>query len=133
MSNTIPANIGDTISFRSKHAHDNVLYKGKLLAIVSYPIAKSYTDLISYHNSVRKVDPDIDELSILNYFIVELDTTTSDKPKTRAFAYEWIEDGSFTIIDEAESKTLKIYNITDANMKDLVDSLKSQGYIVVQT
>jgi hypothetical protein len=135
MPNTLPQ-LNDTITFRTKHAYDNILYKGKVTSICNYNTAKSYGDLVSYHATILKSDPTIDPLESLIYLIIELDRDVMDTlqttQKVRVFAIDWLEDGSLTILNEAVSRTIRIYNIDDTLFDDTVESLRSRGLVVIE-
>jgi hypothetical protein len=75
-------------------------------------------------------------LESLIYLIIELDRDVMDTlqttQKVRVFAIDWLEDGSLTILNEAVSRTIRIYNIDDTLFDDTVESLRSRGLVVIE-
>jgi hypothetical protein len=137
MTNNITTpQLNDTITFRTKHAYDNILYKGKVTSICNYNTAKSYGDLISYHSTVLKSDASIGPLESLTYLLIELDNdimvSLQTTQKVRVFAIDWIEEGSLTILNESASRIIKIFNIDDTLFDDTVESLRSRGLVVIE-
>lgn len=132
MSDISDMTVGQSVTFTSKNTNDNVQYSGKIKGMVDYTIAKQFSDVRSYHAAVKKADSSICEVELATFFIIILKEATDGKPKTRAFAQEWITDGSFFILDEASAVSIKIYGMEDSSVIDLLSSLKAQGYIAVQ-
>jgi len=132
MSNISDMKIDDTVIFRSKNSNDNVVWRGKVLGFLKYNLAKSYQDILSYYTATKRTNPELANIELLEYFVIQLTDVQAGSTTTRVFAKEWIEDGSFQILDEANVVIIKIYDITEAQGNDIVNSLKVQGYYAVQ-
>lgn len=120
--------LAQNISFRTKNANDNVLWKGNVKGFVDYTIARTMGDLTSYHTNILKADPTVGAVETLSYFVVELTDVEPDQQPVRVFAREWLEDGSFEILDEAAVRTLKIYDISTEDLDEVIELLQTKGY-----
>lgn len=120
---------GQIVVFYSKNPDDNVMWKGKIVGTgIGYSIALQYNDLVSYHINTKKVHQELDDVKILSYFLLELDRSiTTDAYRVRAFAKEWIEEGSFMILDEDQKVTLDIYDISSEDLAEIKNILRIRG------
>jgi len=120
------AMIDTKISFLSKHPNDDVVWTGTVLGLVTYPIAKSYTDVVSYRGAVLAVDPLIPAVDILNYFLLRLDDVEGQP--IYAFASEFIVDASLEALDPRVVVTIRVYDLASNIHTDILDVLRANGY-----
>lgn len=119
--------IGQTVTFRSKNANDQILYEGTIDQLLSYKAA-SAQDIVSYNAAVRQADPTVSvDLTSLHYFAIRL-ANTSGAQSVIYFAAEWIVSGSFVMEDLATVVTIEVYDTPSANHNLIVDLLTSGGY-----
>jgi hypothetical protein len=115
-----------TISFQSKNAKDQVVWRGVVLASrIAYDIARGYGDVVSYNGAVQQVDPDTPDVGDLTYFLIKLDNPTND---TMVFANEWISAGSLQALNLRAKVTVVIYDLVENNHTDILTVLKANGY-----
>lgn len=133
----LPEHRGRTITFRSKSATgtipgvvDNVIWRGRMEGLVSYQVAKNYMDLISYQNQILKVDPSIPAVEDLDYFLITLDNGSA-VVQTIVFANEWIEPGSFAVIQDMKKYVIDVYDAPDGDVREVIALLKTAGYKAV--
>jgi len=133
----LPEHKGRTITFRSKSATgtitgvvDNVIWRGRMEGMVSYHVAKGYLDLISYQNQILKVDPNIPTVEDLDFFLITLDNGSA-VVQTIAFANEWIEPGSFAVIQDMKKYVIDVYDAPDGDVREVIALLKAAGYKAV--
>jgi len=123
--------LNQLITLRSKVTTDNILYKGTVSALsLSYDIAKNFADITAYHTKVAQVDPTVPDKETMDYFIITLEDPQEGESAIRVFAEEWIETGTFTILDVAVTTTITIYDMGTEDRDDIVDQIRSMGYVV---
>lgn len=120
--------IGRTVTFRSKHSSDTIVYSGVIDGITSYNMASKMGDITSYNAAVRQADPTVSsDVTTLNYFVIRLDNTTG--PQTDyVFALEWIVAGSWTLTDLATVVTIEVYDTPTADHTQILALLRSGNY-----
>jgi len=123
--------LGNLVTFRSKNATDNVLWKGVISGVINYDMAKLLKkDIVNYQTAVLKTVPTTPDIKTLTFFLIKLSNTVEP---TKVFATEWIEDGSFVVLDAASSTTITIYEMSELDKVEIVNILKAKGYHVVVT
>ena len=133
----IPDHKGKIVTFRSKSATssipgvvDTVIWRGRVEGLVSYQIAKGYMDLVNYQSQIRKVDPSVPDIEDLDYFLITLDNQSATV-QTIVFANEWIEAGSFAVIQDKSKYTIEVYDAPEGDPRDIINVLKTAGYKAV--
>lgn len=118
---------GTIIKFQTINPLDIQNYSGKVMGIVSYDIAKLYSDPLAYQQEVLTdiSNTGLADASVLDYVVVQMQDS-----KVRAFAIEWIKPGTFEVISIGTTSTLKIYNISTEQQVQLVELLRSNGYVI---
>lgn len=132
MSNVNDVNIGDVVSFNSKSPSDHNEYYGQVTGFVNVDIAKSFADVIAYNNNVQTIDSTVPEPSLLRFMILKLfeggvGNYAKDKYNI-PFATDWVMTESFKIIVPDRAVELRVFEVTEANSKDLIDYLRAGGY-----
>ena len=123
--------INQKVSFISKNATDSSSYVGTIMGMVSYAIAGTYGDVVSYNAAVQKADNTVGNANTLNYFLIALDNGQT-QPTIIVFADEWIANGSFDVIQQAAIYTFNIYDIPAKGLAQIQAVLQSSGYNAVQ-
>ena len=128
MPQTITINeVGKKVTFNSKNVGDTTIYSGEITGIISHSVAATYSDLVSYNGTVRKVDADIANPDELSYFLMSIEDVSGDA--TRVFANEWISAGSLKVLDLRAIVTLEVYDLkTNKPHTNILDILKASGY-----
>lgn len=126
------AKIGDVVQFTTRNSRDSHVYRGQVIGMTKHDIARLHGDISSYNEEVRKVHPEVGSYTTLDYFLVSLDEgyVPSGAPRIRAFATDWVEPGDLNILDETKSITLKIYDMPDNVVDDLIAQVQAQGFVV---
>jgi hypothetical protein len=122
--------IGQTIEFQSKAANDNNVYHGKVIALATSDMAKSYADIFTYNANVQTVDSTVPEITLLEFVIIQLTEPLSDGSNKYIipFAKEWILAATLNIISTDKVAIIKIYEVDATNVQDVIDLLKSAGF-----
>jgi hypothetical protein len=122
--------LGDTIRFKTKSAHDNVLWTGVVQALCGYDIAKNFYDVDAYYADIIKTTPMPDK-STLTYVILKAQQN-SGITATMAIAKEWIDESTLEkVSDEDAYIDIRLYNISMSKAEDIVSYIKAAypGYI----
>lgn len=126
--------IGQIVSFTSKSSSDPNHYYGKIEGFVTYDVAKSLVDVITYNSAVQTADitiPSVDQLSYVMIKLLEQPIDGIGKDKYMIpFAEEWIDLTSLVIIETNQSAIIKVHEITTLNVNDLLNYLRAGGYKV---
>ena len=124
----IEFNKGDSIEFRSDSEVDSNLWVGTIAALdCTTEIAQLCTDVIAYNQQVNitRVNARKSQLSVddLNYFIMDC-----ADGKKRAFAVEWLTEGSVRKTNTSMDLLIKIYGVVPADSDKIVTLLRNAGY-----
>jgi hypothetical protein len=123
-----PATIGQTVTFLSKNAADQVVWEGRVEGLVTSVIAQQYSDIVSYNAAVRLVDPTVStDLTTLHFFVLTLQNNTGPVQRY-AFAEEWIANGSFSVINQQAQVTVIVYDIPSSDHQQILTALRAAGY-----
>lgn len=125
--------VNKPVLFRSLNPNDTIVWKGEVVSLCNYRLAKQYGDILSYHTAIKKIHPEIGNIEDLDYFIMDLspeDNPDVDYTTNRVFAKEWIETGSFILLDEATKAKLAVFDITEDDLSNIIDMIKLRGYHV---
>ena len=118
---------GSTISFRSKNVVDTVIWKGVLESVGTYRSIRGYMNPASYNEAVRQVDPTVpSDVTLLTYFLITVDNDATE-PTIQAFAQEWIEAGSLTVLDLGSKVTIQVDDPLNDSQR-ILSLLASAGY-----
>ena len=120
------AMIGTKIKFLSKNETDEVVWTGTVLGLVTYKIARTYGDVVSYRAAVAQVDELIAAVEVLNYFIIQLDDV--EGTPVMVFASEFISAGSLEAIDQQVTVLLEVYDLATNTHTDILTVLRANGY-----
>lgn len=120
--------VGTRIRFQSKNDKDSVSWRGIVIGVGKYALARAYGNHVPYHEAVKKNDPDVGALEDLTFFIIQLDDSPIDGITTRAFANDWILPGSFEAIDERVRVVVEIYDLPTNNHNNIRTVLEAAGY-----
>jgi hypothetical protein len=118
--------VNTLISFESKHAADPVVWTGTVVAIGTWHVARTYSDLTSYHAAVLQADDTIDaDYKEMNYFLIRLDEVEGQPIK--AFASEWIAEGTLEAIDQRVKVIIEFYDLNTNTQADMIAALQEYG------
>lgn len=119
--------VGDTIRFKTKAVHDNVYWSGKVTAICGYDIARQIagSNLDIYYQDVKRVDSSIAELENAEYIIVKA-VQDENISKTIVIGIDWIDVSTFEHVDVVGHVDIRVYNITQAKARDIVNLIQAQ-------
>ena len=120
------AMINTKISFLSKNETDDVVWTGTVLGLVTYKIAKTYGDVVSYRAAVAQVDELIPAVEELSYFIIQLDDVEGTPSKI--FASEFISEGSLEAIDQQVTVLIELRDLATNTHTDVLTILRANGY-----
>ncbi len=119
--------VGDTRRFKTKAIHDNVYWSGKVTGICGYDIARQFAgaNLDIYYQDVMHQDSSIGPIENAKFIIlkaVQDDAVT----KTVVFATDWIDTSTFEHVDVVGHIDIRVYNITSAKARDIVNLIQAQ-------
>lgn len=120
------AMIGTKVTFTSLNPNDAVVWNGTVLGLVTYAVAKSYGDMVSYRGAVLQADPTIDVVEDLHYFIIQLDEVEGQPQMV--FASEFITPGSLAALNLRETVNIAVSDFAANNHNDILDILRAAGY-----
>lgn len=127
MADTVTeAMIGTLVKFTSKNETDDVVWTGTVLGLVTYKIARTYGDVVSYRAAVVQVDDAVPAVEDLSYFLIQLDDVEG-KP-VMVFASEFIETGSLESVNQRVTVLLEVYDLADNTHTDILTVLRANGY-----
>lgn len=122
--------IGQTIRFKTMNPHDNFYWTGKIAAICDYESARLEEDVDTYYNEIRRSMaeplPSKENLTYLKLRVTEYDS----KVVTRVFAVEYIDVGTLELVEVNTYRLLRVYDINDSKLQDVVSTIQSLGYVV---
>ena len=123
---------GTIISFQSKNASDQVQWRGTLEGRGSYRSIVGYGDPRSFNEAVRQSDPTVSsDVTKLNYFLIAVDNESSNTI-IKAFAEEWIEEGSLVVILPGNQVSITVDDPFNDSQK-ILSLLASAGYAATIT
>lgn len=116
-------NIGDTISFKTKHPTDSNTYQGTVVGIGMYDTVKNIADLVPYYQRVRtKVE--LDPIEDLIYFVIQYQQ--DGKTTKSVFAKDYVENLEFIEIDKQFD--IRIYDRIYDDVATAVELLRAHGF-----
>lgn len=123
--------INTLISFQSKNATDDIVWRGTVMGLITYPIARTYMDVVSYHGAVQQADPLIAAKEDLSYFLIKLDDV--ETTPLMVFASEWILESSLEAINQQVKVRLDVWDLaTNSPHTDILTILRANGYKYVK-
>lgn len=121
--------LGDTVRFNTISPHDTVKWAGVVKAICDYNVARLFEDIDTYYYDVKKSSQELGAKESLKYLVLDVDENGTGVTTTRVFAVEWINLSTFEIISENTYVDLRIYDIPESKVSDIVRLIQSAGYI----
>lgn len=118
--------IGNQISFKTHHPQDNTTWEGIITGFGNYDLAKSYSDLVPYYQSIKKIIPTMKPIDQLTYLF--LTYQQNGKSTASIFAKDWIIDSSLKLITLDEQFDIRIYGVPLSEAATIIDLLNSHGY-----
>ena len=114
---------GIEIRFKTHNKTDAQTYSGKVMGIVNYDVAASYSDIDATHaNQDYAVSKK--EITAEDFILVR----TADNA-VRPFAVSWIvDDTSFVRTDIAQDVTITIFNISNEKLYQILTYIRSAGF-----
>lgn len=123
----LQAHIKTRVSYQSKSDKDEALWRGTVQGLITYDIAKTYMDVLSYNGAVQKIDATVPPVDQLTYFLIKLDEVDSGQ-LLRVFANEWILAGSLVTVDQQVTVSIDVYDLNTNAHEDILTVLKAGGY-----
>lgn len=121
--------MGSVISFRSKAVNDNNFYHGKVVGFTTSEIAKSYADIYTYNTSVQSADNTVPVVTLQTFLMMQLIEPVDNTEKYLIpFSLEWISTPTLNIIASDRIALVKIYEVDEANIQDVINVLASAGF-----
>ena len=119
--------IGSKISFRTLASSDPTVWIGFVEAFARYPIANVISDVARTQAEVLKDVPGLSPLEEQDYIIIS--TTDTDDPSIKvAFAVEWIDEGTVSVIEIGNRFDIRIYDEPDNNIATILQLLAENGF-----
>ena len=114
---------GIEIRFKTHNKTDAQTYSGKVMGIVNYDVAASYSDIDATHaNQDYAVSKK--EITAEDFILVR----TADNA-VRPFAVSWIvDDTSFVRTDIAQDVTITIFNVSNEKLYQILTYIRSAGF-----
>ncbi len=114
---------GIEIRFKTHSKVDSQIYTGKVMGIVNYDVAASYSDVDATHaNQAYSVSRR--EITAEDFILVK----TADNA-IRPFAVCWIvNDTSFIRTDTAQDATITIFNISTEQLYQILTYIRDRGF-----
>lgn len=124
---------GQSCTFRSLAANDSNTYVGVIDSTgLSYDMAKGYCDAIPINAAVRLVDPTVTtDLDNLSFFSIKM-SNASGTTVIKAFAEEWLQPGSFTLLNQRVKRTFVIYADATTTASDIIAVNRSAGFDITE-
>ncbi len=121
--------INDVISFSSKLSNDANLYKGKVVGMVTSAVAISYSDILTYNNNVKTIDPTTPDLELLEFMVIALQEPVDNTDRfTVVFAKDWVLESSLNIIATDRIAVLEVFDVDSSDADNIIDLLRSAGF-----
>lgn len=125
--NSLTIDIGTKLSFKTLASSDPVVWIGHVEAFASYPIASVISDVARTQSEVLKDVPGLSPLQNQDYIIIS--TTDTDDPSIKvAFAIEWIDESSVSVIEVGSRFDIRIYDEPDDSKAIILQLLAENGY-----
>ena len=120
----IEVNIGDTVSFRTKHYYDKTDKSGKLLGLLHYTVARTMFDIVAYHKNLIHLDIKSDTPYTNMDYLVIID----EDNKYFATSEDWLVSGTFKKISQSYID-VRIYNVdNESTAAKVLQELRFLGY-----
>ena len=118
---------GQTVRFRTKSPHDNVLWTGKITAVCDYDIARKFQDIDTYYQDVLKVEPSMGARESRTYLILRVSENGATATE-RVFALEWLNPATVEVVVENTYVDIRVYDINKTKAEDVMTAIAAMGY-----
>jgi len=114
---------GIEIRFKTHNKSDAQTYTGKVMGIVNYDVAASYSDIDATHAN-QEYEIAKKEITAESFILVK----TSDNA-IRPFAVSWIvDDTTFMRTDVANDVTITIFNVSTEKLYQILTYIRDAGF-----
>jgi len=114
---------GIEIRFKTHNKSDAQTYTGKVMGIVNYDVAASYSDIDATHAN-QEYEVAKKEITAESFILVK----TSDNA-IRPFAVSWIvDDTTFMRTDVANDVTITIFNVSTEKLYQILTYIRDAGF-----
>lgn len=114
---------GIEIRFKTHNKTDAQTYAGKVMGIVNYDVAASYSDIDATHAN-QEYAVAKKEITAEDFILVR----TADNA-VRPFAVSWIvDDTTFVRTDIAQDATITIFNVSNEKLYQILTYIRSAGF-----
>lgn len=118
---------GVKVQFQTINTYDTVLWKGVVLGIVQYGVAKLIGDVDNYHNEVLKDTPGATPLVDQDFLIIET-TDGSGPSKKVVFGVDHINETTVQLVDVDANINLRVYNVPESSIANILQLLAENGF-----
>lgn len=120
---------GDIITFQSLATNDATNYRGQVVGFVTLDVAKGFGDVFAYNAACMSANPNVPSSELLDFMLIKL----LERPSVGfghdkyiiPFAKEWINPATFNIVAVDKAVIMKIYEVDQTNVQNLIDYLRA--------
>ena len=117
--------VGMTVKLTTISNRDTTIYRGKVVSICGYEIAKLFGDVDALHMDMRAANTNLDNTAEGYKFII----VECHDGKKRPFAEEWLPNKSVEVTDEGTVRLIAIYDVTDTKLNEILRMLRQNDII----
>lgn len=125
--NSVPLQVNINVKFRLHSLVDSQTWRGQILGICGYDIARIHEDVDATNNnmdtSVAKKNP-----ISMTYLLVKCTDGV-----VRPFSTDWIIESSFNRTDDVSDASIIIHNVSTVEAATLITYIRNLGYTVTTT
>jgi len=118
---------GLKIQFSTINTYDSNVWIGVVAGVVTYDVAKAFTDVDKYHAEVLKDTPSVTPAAEQEYIIIN--TADDGNPARKiAFAVEWIDEATLAPIAITNSINIKVFDVLETDIVNVINALAEAGF-----
>lgn len=113
--------IGDKIRFKTVSPHDNVYWRGTVISICTYEVARLFngSNIDIYYQDVKRINPTMKDKATLTYIVLQVSQSESSSENV-VFAKEWVDEGTLEKIDDTTYRDIRIHGIDSSKIGDII-------------
>lgn len=120
----VEVNIGDNVTFKTKHQYDKSSRNGKFVGVIHFSVAKSMFDIVAYYKNLIHSSITLD----IPYTNCEYVVIQDENGKYFASTEAWMQEASFKKISESYVD-IRVYNVeNDTVANTVIQKLRELGY-----
>ena len=123
---------GIRVRFQSLSLTDPNVYVGVITDLLSYKTASKFLDVEGSTETINQSSSTSSNLDFKNleYFILAKESTLNQQTTDIVFAKEWINESTFTILDQLYTGTVSVIGVTSEQLQSAIELLQADGYVV---